>query len=99
MGFFEHRTTGDILVLMVAGTVCASVLLGGATVAVVLIVNPDADTSTATGIIADVINTLIGLLAGFMAGRTDVNVRKQTQVDDDLVGSSPPRSKSIADET
>jgi len=81
MAFWEHRTTGDILVLMVAATVCSSVIFGGATIAAVKITNPDADVTSATNILSDVINTLIGLLAGFMAGRTDVNIRKQTEVE------------------
>jgi hypothetical protein len=64
------RSTTDLLILMIAGTICFAVLSAGAAVAVVEIRDPDADTSTAANAISDILNTLIGLLAGFLAGRT-----------------------------
>ena len=64
------RTTTDLLILMIAGTVCFSVLASGAAIAIIEIRDPGTDTSQAAGLISDVINTLIGLLAGFLAGRT-----------------------------
>lgn len=67
-----HRTTGDILLLLIAGTICFSVIAAGATVALVEIIHPASETAPVVGMIGDVINTLIGLLAGFLAGRTDV---------------------------
>jgi len=72
----KGRSTTDILILMVAGTVCFSVLAAGATVGITAIVNPDSDLSPASNAIGDVINTLIGLLAGFLAGRTDATQRR-----------------------
>jgi hypothetical protein len=71
MARFRDRPTTDILILMIAGTICVSVLAAGATVAIAKIFAPDTDVGIATNIISDTINTLIGLLAGFLAGRTD----------------------------
>lgn len=72
--WFEHRSTGDLLVMLIAATVCFCVLASGATVALLAFIRPEVDTSTAVGTISDVINTLIGLLAGFLAGRTDAHM-------------------------
>jgi hypothetical protein len=55
---------------MVAGTICAGVLLGGAALVVSEFVQPQIDTSAGARAIAGVINTLVGLLAGFLAGKT-----------------------------
>lgn len=72
--WFENRSTGDLLVMLIAATVCFCVLASGATVALLAFIHPEVDTSTAVGTISDVINTLIGLLAGFLAGRTDAHM-------------------------
>lgn len=71
MSRIRDRSTTDLLILMIAGTICFSVLATGATVSVIEIIDPTVDTSNVVGIISDIINTLIGLLAGFLAGRTD----------------------------
>lgn len=65
-----QRSTGDLLILMIAGTICASVLLSGFAVTAIELFYPDRDTTKVVAIISDVINTLIGLLAGYMAGRS-----------------------------
>jgi hypothetical protein len=65
----KGRSTGDTLILMIAGTVCVSVLLSVLTVVVLQFIQPDNKGGFAA--IADVINTLISLMAGFLAGRTD----------------------------
>lgn len=70
-GPIRRRSTTDLLILMIAGTICFGVLAAGATIATIEIKNPGADTSTAYKSVQDVINTLIGLLAGFLAGRTE----------------------------
>lgn len=64
-----HRSTVDWLVLMIAGTVCFAVLAAGATVALLEIRDSTVDTTGIVSSLADVINTLIGLMAGFLAGR------------------------------
>ncbi len=71
MARLRDRPTTDLLVLMVAGTICASVLFGGLTAGFLLIFRPESDTGKVVVLISDVLNTLIGLLAGFLAGRSD----------------------------
>lgn len=70
-GPIRSRSTTDILILMIAGTICFAVLAAGATIAIIEIKTPSVDTSVAYKSVQDVINTLIGLLAGFLAGRTE----------------------------
>lgn len=65
----SQRSTGDLLVLMVAATICSSVLAAGASLTVVAIVQPERDIADTVGALANVINVLVGLLAGFLAGR------------------------------
>lgn len=65
-----RRSTTDLLILMIAATICFSVISAGATIGIIEIWNPEKDTTKAVGAVSDVINTLIGLLAGFLAGRT-----------------------------
>lgn len=72
----DNRSTTDTLVLMIAGTICFTVLATGATVAVVEIRDSSVDTDGIVGSLSDVVNTLIGLLAGFLAGRAQVQQRK-----------------------
>lgn len=74
-----ERSTGDILVLLVAFTVCASVAGAGIALILVFFLNPDANLAAAWGLVTDSINTLIGLLAGFIAGRTEGG-RSENQV-------------------
>lgn len=69
-GRFRDRPTGDLLVMIITGTICISVIATGAVTTVFVFINPGADVSGPARLIADVLNTLIGLLAGFLAGRT-----------------------------
>jgi len=77
-GPIKSRSTTDLLILMIAGTICFAVLAAGATIATIEIKNPGVDTSVAYKSVQDVINPLIGLLAGFLAGRTE-SVRQSRQ--------------------
>jgi len=72
------RPTGDLLVILIAATICGSVVLGGTTIAIIEIWHPQTDTTAALGMIGDIINTLIGLLAGVLIGRSDVTEIRQT---------------------
>jgi hypothetical protein len=54
-----------------AGTIALSVLLSGTAVAILEIINPETDTTQIVAILSDIINTLIGVMAGFLAGRTE----------------------------
>lgn len=73
----KNRSTTDLLILLIAFTICFSVLAAGATVAIIEILHPEVDTTIAFKSIQDVINTLIGLLAGFLAGRTEATRQHQ----------------------
>lgn len=66
----RDRSTGDVLVLMVAGTICFTVMGGGMSIILIELVDSEQDTSTATRSIVGIVNTLIGLLAGFLAGKS-----------------------------
>lgn len=65
----SSRSTTDLLLLMIAGTVCASVMVSMVTVVIQTFINPDNKGGFAA--VADILNTLISLLAGFLAGRTE----------------------------
>jgi hypothetical protein len=70
----QQRPTIDVVLLLIAGTVCFTVL---SSVTVVLIKQfTDPDGPTGFSAIADVVNTLISLLAGFLAGRSESAVRR-----------------------
>ena len=64
-----QRSTAEILVLAVTFTVCIGLVVSGVTLLIFEFMHPDADTSTAFQLLAGVINTLIGLIAGFLAGK------------------------------
>ena len=87
----RDRPTGDLMVLMVATTVCSSVFVGGAAIVFLAVLRPDLDTANFARNIADLLNTLIGLLAGFLAGRTDANVTKMRQ--EEQRKTDPPRDQ------
>jgi hypothetical protein len=65
----SDRSTTDLLLLMIGGTICACIILVGGAVFVLELRGNDA--SKLAGNLTDVVNTLVGLLAGFLAGRTD----------------------------
>jgi hypothetical protein len=92
----RDRSTTDLLILMIAGTICFSVLAAGATIGVIEIMNPDTDTRAAVGTLSDVINTLIGLLAGFLAGRTQTHL--EIQQGERRIGARPARKEEAGDD-
>jgi hypothetical protein len=71
----QKRSTADVLILMIAGTICGVILLTVVGVNILELVNPDADTKVISAAIANVVNTLVGLLAGYLAGRTQMRQR------------------------
>lgn len=92
-GRLRDKPTGDLMVLMIATTVCSSVFVGGAALVVLAVARPDLDTSSFARNIADLLNTLIGLLAGFLAGRTDANVtanKRLLDMEQELMKRPPP---------
>jgi len=68
---FRDRSTGDLLVTMVAGTVCFTVLFSGVLVGIVVLFRPETDVTIWVTRTTNIINTMIGLLAGYLAGRSD----------------------------
>lgn len=66
----RDRSTIDILVLMIAGTICGVVVSGALTALIVEVFHPETDSAKIVVLLSDTLNTLIGLLAGFLAGRT-----------------------------
>jgi hypothetical protein len=84
--WFADRTTGDLLIMVVASTVCLSVLAAGFALFIVTLMYPERDTSQGFHAISDVVNTLIGLLAGFLAGRTDAHLTLQRRAADESAG-------------
>ena len=64
------RSTGELLVLMVSTTICFVVVFGSIALFSTELVHPSADTGPGLRTIGGIINTLVGLLAGFLAGRT-----------------------------
>jgi hypothetical protein len=74
---FLDRPTGEILVLTITFTVCFGILASGALVGVVVLVHPETDVSVWVSRITGILNTMVGLLAGYLAGRTDVVVQRE----------------------
>lgn len=63
------RSTGELLVLMFAGTICASVLGAGIALVVLEVVNPEGTVQPLLQLLAALINTLLGVTAGFLVGK------------------------------
>jgi flagellar basal body-associated protein FliL len=75
------RSTGDLLVLLIASTICFFVVATGVALAFLAFIHPEQDTSHAAQVVIDVINMLFGLMAGFLAGRTDyLRVREEREM-------------------
>jgi hypothetical protein len=74
VSWLERRTTGDLLILIISLTVCGTVLLGMLVLGTIAVIQPGTDTTAGAAAIVGVINVLIGLLAGFLAGRTDTHL-------------------------
>lgn len=68
---FGERSTGEIIVLVIAVSVCFVVVFGVIAIAIVEVIDSETDTIGAAAVISDVVNTLIGVMAGFLAGRTE----------------------------
>jgi hypothetical protein len=77
----KQRSTADLLLVMIAGTVCFSIVLMVITQMVLQFIHPEEEFGF--GPIANVINTLISLLAGFLAGRTGVKMKSDVPVDNE----------------
>ena len=67
----RDRTTSDLLVLMIAGTICGSILVFGGSLILDSFIHPESSNAAGFAVVLDVMQMLISLLAGFIAGRTD----------------------------
>jgi predicted benzoate:H+ symporter BenE len=64
---------------MITGTICFSVVASGAAIIVAETLDPNSDTGDSARVVAGIINTLIGLLAGFLAGKTGKTLGEKEQ--------------------
>jgi hypothetical protein len=65
------RTTGEIMVLCITFTVCFGIVASGTFVGFLVVFRPDEDPSPWITRVTALLNTMVGLLAGFLAGRGD----------------------------
>jgi len=80
----RDRSTGDLLVLFIGGTICICVLIGAVGLIVQSFIS-DADHPGAAALVGDTLVALTSLLAGFIAGRSDPG--SKTNKRDDEVSS------------
>jgi protein-S-isoprenylcysteine O-methyltransferase Ste14 len=78
---FRDRPTGEIMVLSITFTVCFGVLASGLIIAVISILDPTRDVTIWITRVTGILNTMVGLLAGFLAGRTDKQILKSDEGD------------------
>lgn len=75
----RDRSTGDLLVLLIALTITMVLLVVTVSTITYAFVFPESrPLDQPAQLISDMMNTLIGLLAGFMVGRTRTVVRTDT---------------------
>jgi ABC-type amino acid transport system permease subunit len=67
----KDRSTVELMILAFTLTVALSIMLTGATVAIIEIRDPTVDTSRITDMIVQIITTILGALLGLIAGRSE----------------------------
>lgn len=67
----RDRSTGEIMVIAITLTVCFGVIASGTFVGIIVLFRPEVDVTPWITRVTGLLNTMIGLLAGFLAGRTD----------------------------
>lgn len=87
----RHRPTLDLIVLMLAGTVCLAILASGATIAALEWRDPDIDTTAAAEVLQVTITTILGVLLGLITGRAQGRSEQLGQAPDphDLTPTDP----------
>lgn len=65
----DGRPTGDVVILIMAATVCLVLLCAGAGLTLIEVLDPSRDTADAIASIAAATNTLTGAIIGYLAGR------------------------------
>ena len=66
----RDRSVIELLVLALTFVVGATLLGAGATIGIIEIRNPEADTSIAANILINTVSTILGALLGLLAGRS-----------------------------
>jgi hypothetical protein len=82
----RDRSTGDLLVLFIGGTICVCVLIGAVGLIIQSFIS-DVDHPGAATLVGDTLVALTSLLAGFIAGRSDGGSRSRKDEDKD---DAPP---------
>ena len=72
------RPLGDLMVLLVVGTVCLAILLAAGGLAVAEILHPERDSRGAFTALANVLSSLVALIAGYLAGKVESRRRDDT---------------------
>lgn len=65
-----ERSTADLVVLMVTGTMCVVLALAATAVLVVALASPETDVSGEVANLGHALAILVGAMAGYLAGRT-----------------------------
>lgn len=84
--WFASRSTPDLLILVIAGAIGITVVSFSVWLGVLLVTQPERDVTTAATALAGILNTMVGLLAGFLAGRLG---RTGQKVEDENKGGTP----------
>lgn len=69
MASLGDRTTLELMVLALTVTICLSLLMTGASIVVIELVHPEADTSSAIAGLSSSLSMILGALLGLLAGR------------------------------
>ena len=77
--WWSYRSTGDVLILMVTFTVCTAVVFSGAVVAFITITQPEQDVTVWVNRNSGIITTMLGVMAGYLAGKTDLASGKHVE--------------------
>jgi len=67
-----RRPTDEVLILLMAATICFAIIATGTGLFIVAIVDPERDLTRAFQAVATVLNTLLGLVLGYLIGRRGI---------------------------
>jgi hypothetical protein len=79
-GLFRDRSVVEVMVLAFTFVIASAIIILGTAIAVVEIVNPNADTSGAATALFNIITGMMGALLGLLAGKSEMG----------SLGSRPP---------
>ena len=82
---FPDRPTSEVLIIAITFTVCGYIIVNAVLIVIVGLFT-ERDLAGPARNLADIINTLIGLLAGYLAGRSGMPTGKSKKKDDDDPG-------------